>query len=60
MDSTAVQQRIASDMQKGSGVGVSGTPTVFIDGQMLRYEATTPEGLRQGINYMLQRKASGQ
>ncbi|HEX5704098.1 MAG TPA: thioredoxin domain-containing protein [Pyrinomonadaceae bacterium] len=60
MDSSAVQQRIASDMQKGSGVGVSGTPTVFIDGQMLRYEATTPEGLRQGINYMLQRKASGQ
>jgi len=60
MDSTAVQQRIASDMQKGSGAGVSGTPTVFIDGQMLRYESTTPDGLRQGINYMLQRKATGQ
>lgn len=60
MDSAAVAQRIASDMQKGSSVGVSGTPTVFIDGQMLRYEATTPEGLRQGINYMLQRKAAGQ
>ena len=60
MDSTAVQQRIASDMQKGSGAGVTGTPTVFIDGQMLRYEATTPDGLRQGINYMLQRKAGGQ
>ncbi|MFY9618623.1 MAG: thioredoxin domain-containing protein [Pyrinomonadaceae bacterium] len=60
MDSTAVAQRIASDMQRGSSVGVSGTPTVFIDGQMLRYEATTPEGLRQGINYMLQRKAAAQ
>ena len=60
MDSTAVAQRIASDMQRGSGVGVTGTPTVFIEGQMLRFEATTPEGLRQGINYMLQRKASGQ
>ena len=57
MDSPEVQQRITSDMQRGSGVGVTGTPTVFIDGQMLRFEATTPEGLRQGINYMLQRKA---
>jgi protein-disulfide isomerase len=60
MDSPEVQQRIASDMQRGSGVGVSGTPTVFIEGQMLRHEATTPDGLRQGINIMLQRKAAGQ
>jgi len=60
MDSPEVQQRIASDMQRGSGVGVSGTPTVFIEGQMLRFEATTPDGLRQGINIMLQRKAAGQ
>ena len=60
MDSPEVQQRIASDMQRGSGVGVSGTPTVFIEGQMLRYEATTPDGLRQGINIMLQRKAAAQ
>ena len=51
MDSPEVQQRIASDMQRGSGVGVTGTPTVFIEGQMLRFEATTPDGLRQGINY---------
>lgn len=60
MDSSEVQQRIASDMQRGSGVGVSGTPTVFIEGQMLRHEAATPDGLRQGINIMLQRKAAGQ
>lgn len=59
MDSPEVQQRIASDMQRGSGVGVNGTPTVFIEGQLLRFEATTPDGLRQGINYMLQRKAAG-
>ncbi len=58
MDSSEVAQRIASDMQRGSGSGVTGTPTVFIEGQMLRYEATTADGLRQGINYMLQRKAA--
>ena len=57
LDSPEVEQRIMSDMQRGSSVGVSGTPTVFIEGQMLLYEKTTPEGLRQGINYMLQRKA---
>jgi protein-disulfide isomerase len=55
--SPEVEQRIAADMQKGSSVGVTGTPTVFIEGQMLLYEKTTPDGLRQGINYMLQRKA---
>ena len=57
LDSPEVEQRIAADMQKGTSVGVTGTPTVFIDGNMLRYEATTPDGLRQGINFMLQRKA---
>lgn len=57
LDSPEVEQRINSDMQKGTSVGVTGTPTVFIEGQMLRYEATSPDGIRQGINYMLQRKA---
>jgi len=59
MDSPEVQQRITSDMQRGSGVGVTGTPTVFIEGKMLRFEATTADGLRQGINFMLQQKAAG-
>jgi protein-disulfide isomerase len=57
MDSPQVEQRINDDMQKGASLGVTGTPTVFIDGHMLRYEATTADGVRQGINYMLQRKA---
>ena len=57
MNSPEVEQRINADMQKGTSVGVTGTPTVFIEGQMLLYEKTTPDGLRQGINYMLQRKA---
>src|SRR2546423_13347309 len=57
LDSPQVEQRITDDMQKGTSLGVTGTPTVFIEGHMLRYEATTPDGVRQGINYMLQRKA---
>ena len=57
LESTTVEQRIADDMRRGSAAGVTGTPTVFIEGRMLRYEATTPEGIRQGINFMLQKKA---
>jgi hypothetical protein len=44
-------------MQRGASLGVTGTPTVFLDTHMLRYEATTPEGLRRGINVLLERKA---
>jgi protein-disulfide isomerase len=57
MQSSEVEQRIEADMQRGSAIGVTGTPTVFIDTHMLRYEATNPEGLRRGINIMLQQKA---
>ena len=57
LDSPDVEQRIAADMQKGASIGITGTPTLLIDGNMLRYEATTPDGVRQGINFMLQRKA---
>lgn len=57
MESSAVAQVIEADHRRGQAAGVTGTPTVFIEGYMLRYEATTPEGLRRGINVMLQRKA---
>lgn len=57
MDSNQVGQRISADMQKGSAAGVTGTPTVFLDGNMLRYEATNPDGLRRGINVLMERKA---
>jgi len=58
MDSNQVDQRISADIQRGTAAGVTGTPTVFIDSQMLRYEATNLDGLRRGINAMLLRKAT--
>lgn len=58
MNGSIVAQAVENDMRRGQSAGVTGTPTVFIDGHMLRFEATTPEGLRQGINVMLQRKAA--
>jgi protein-disulfide isomerase len=57
MASNQVNQRISSDMRRAASLGVTGTPTVFLDTHMLRYEATTPEGLRRGINVLLERKA---
>jgi len=58
MESNMVDQRIMADIKRGAVNGVTGTPTVFIEGVMLKYESTTPEGLRAGINAMLKRKAS--
>jgi protein-disulfide isomerase len=58
MESTRVDQAVAADLQRGQAAGVTGTPTVFIEGYMLRYEATNLDGIRQGINVMLQRKAT--
>ena len=56
MESNLVDQRISADIQRGAAVGVTGTPTVFLDTHPLPYEATTPEGLRRGINLLLESK----
>jgi protein-disulfide isomerase len=56
MESNQVDQRISADVQRGSSLGVTGTPTVFLDTHLLRYEATNAEGLRRGINLLLEGK----
>ncbi len=57
MESNQIDQRISADIQRGESMGVTGTPTVFLDTHMLRYEATNADGLRRGINVLLERKA---
>ncbi|HVS83393.1 MAG TPA: thioredoxin domain-containing protein [Pyrinomonadaceae bacterium] len=56
MESNQVDQRISADIQRGTSQGVTGTPTVFLDSHLLRYEATNAEGLRRGINLLLESK----
>jgi protein-disulfide isomerase len=56
MESNQVDQRISADVQRGSSLGVTGTPTVFLDTHLLRYEATNAEGIRRGINLLLESK----
>ena len=58
LDAPEVQQHIAQDMQRANSLGVTGTPTILIDGRQLKVEVTTPEGIRKGLNVMLTRKAA--
>ena len=57
VQSNLIDQRILSDIQRGTSFGVNSTPTVFLDSHRLNYEATNAEGLRRGINILLARKA---
>lgn len=57
LSSNLIDQKISADMQRGASLGVTGTPTVFLDSNLLRYEATNLDGLRRGINLLLERKA---
>jgi protein-disulfide isomerase len=55
--SNMIDQRISADIQRGSAVGVTGTPTVFLDSRQVNYQATNLDGLRKGINILLEQKA---
>jgi formate-nitrite transporter family protein len=58
LDDKQVQLRIEADQDAAAGLGINGTPTILIDGRQLRAEATTPEGVRKGIEVMIARKKS--
>ena len=58
LDGFEVKNRITADVQRGTSVGVTGTPTIFIEGRLLRPEHTTPDGLRRGINILLEKKGN--
>ncbi|MEP6707681.1 MAG: thioredoxin domain-containing protein, partial [Pyrinomonadaceae bacterium] len=58
MDSPEVDSRITADTQQATSLGIIGTPTILIDGRQLRPEATTPEGIKQGIDFMLTQKGA--
>ena len=57
MESNRVEQAILADMERGQSLGINGTPTLLIDGRQLRAESLTPDGIRRGINLMLERRA---
>jgi len=58
MDDKQVKLRIEADQQAAVELGINGTPTVLIDGRQLRPEATTPDGIRKGIEFIMTHKTS--
>ena len=58
MDGKQVKMRIEADQDAAAQLGINGTPTILIDGRQLRPEVTTPDGIRKGIELMMNRKAS--
>jgi len=58
LGSNQIDQKISADIQRGSAQGVTGTPTVFLDSHLVNYQATNLDGLRRGINILLERKAA--
>ena len=56
MDSAEIEGRITADSQRAATLGITSTPTILIEGRQLRPEATTPEGIRRGIDVMLAKK----
>ncbi|QQS47063.1 MAG: thioredoxin domain-containing protein [Acidobacteriota bacterium] len=53
MNGNAVSAEVFGDYQRGISMGVTGTPTIFLDGQQLTNEQMTPEKLREEINKRL-------
>src|SRR2546423_4483731 len=58
LESNQIDQKITADIQRGTAQGVTGTPTVFLDTHLLKYEATNLNGIRRGVNILLERKAT--
>ena len=53
IDGNEADARIVADHQRGQSLGVQATPTVFINGQELSAEMTSPQGLRMAVNKIL-------
>jgi protein-disulfide isomerase len=58
MGDKQVQLRIAADQDAATQLGITGTPTILIDGRQLRPEVTNPDGVRKGVELMLARKVA--
>jgi protein-disulfide isomerase len=58
IDGVVVQQRLAEDQQRADAQNIKGTPTVLVEGREMKPELTNGDGIRKGINFMLQTKAT--
>lgn len=54
MNGTAVSAEVYGDYQRGISMGVTGTPTIFLNGQQLTNEQMTPDKIRKEIDRRLE------
>lgn len=54
MDSPQVDATVAADLQRAAARGVSSTPTIFVDGQMVDNDKLSLESLRKDLLQRLQ------
>ena len=57
MDSEKVKGRVDSDKTHGASLGVTSTPTVFINNQAVRPESLNPAALRAAIDAAIKKKS---
>jgi protein-disulfide isomerase len=60
LDSEEVKKRVAADQQQGAVVGVTTTPTIFINDRTVPVTALNPTGLRAAVDAALKEKARAQ
>jgi predicted DsbA family dithiol-disulfide isomerase len=53
MDSQIVKERLAADQRRAASLGITGTPTLFLNGRELAAEALTESDLRALIERAL-------
>ncbi len=59
MESDKTKARVMSDQQHGAKLGVTTTPTIFINNQALRASSLNPNSLRAAIDAALKEKSPG-
>jgi len=57
IDSEQVKKRVAADQQQGNTLGVSTTPSIFINDQAVPVAQINPPGLRAAVDAALKQKA---
>ena len=57
IDSEEVKRHVAADQQQGAVMGVSTTPTIFVNDQLVPVPQLNPAGLRAAIDAALKEKA---
>ncbi|MCB1025010.1 MAG: thioredoxin domain-containing protein, partial [Acidobacteria bacterium] len=52
------KSRVDADMQRGNGVGIRSTPTIFVNGKSLTFEQSTVEGIKAAVDAELKKSGA--